>query len=96
MEDRVRGCHPTVTPVVLPETLPSSVSEQMVSRFRDHLSSQLRPLLSESSNSIPRLSAGHHRNHSDSGYSAESSDSVDSADRANLLFDRYWRLQPSK
>ena len=90
MVDIVRGCHPIVTPVVLPETLPSSVSEEMVSRFRAHLSSQLHHLLFQSS-SVPRVSAGHHRNPSDSGYSAGSNDS---AARANILFGDYWRVQP--
>jgi hypothetical protein len=41
----IRGCHPIVTPVVLPETLPGLVYEELVTRFRTHLSSQLRHLL---------------------------------------------------
>ena len=73
IESIVRGCHPTVTPVVLPETLPSHIYEAMVTRFRAHLSSQLRPLLSD----IVSSSTGHYRNSSDSGYSAVSSESVE-------------------
>ena len=74
IEGIVRGCHPTVTPVVLPETLPSHIYEEMVTRFRTHLSSQLRPLLSDI---VSGSSIGHHRNSSDSGYSAVSSESVE-------------------
>jgi hypothetical protein len=71
MEKAIRGCHPSVTPTVLPETLPNHVSEAMVTRFRAHLSGQLRHLLS--SNTVPMLMAQHRRNDSESGYSAASS-----------------------
>jgi hypothetical protein len=71
-EKAVHGCHPNVTPVVLPETLPNHVSESMVTRFRAHLSNQLRPLLMDP-NYIPGLKKMHHRNTSESAYSATSS-----------------------
>jgi hypothetical protein len=48
MENAICGCHPTVTPLVLPETLPKHVSEEMISHLRALLSSQLRPVLSRS------------------------------------------------
>jgi hypothetical protein len=70
-EHTVRGCHPTVTPVVLPETLPNCVSEAMVVRFRIHAGNQLRRLLPTAMVSITGL--GHRRNTSESGYSAASS-----------------------
>jgi hypothetical protein len=69
MENAIRGCHPIVTPIVLPETLPNSVSEALVKRFRAHLSSQLRHL----SESSPFMVPGHHRITSESRYSATSS-----------------------
>jgi len=71
MGDVIRGCHPTVTPIVLPETLPNHVSNAMVTRFRAHLSNQLRHL--SSPNMVPGPTTGHHRNTSESGYSATSS-----------------------
>jgi hypothetical protein len=67
MGGAIRGSHPIVSPIVLPETLPKSVSEAMVTRFRAILSSQLRHL------SSPIMVHGHHRNTSESGYSASSS-----------------------
>jgi hypothetical protein len=70
-ESIIRGCHPTVSPVVLPKTLPESVFESMVTRFRAHLSGQLLHLLSD--RKIPELKVGHHRNSSETGYSATSS-----------------------
>jgi hypothetical protein len=70
MENAVCGCHPTVTPIVLPETLPEHVSEKMISHLRALLSGQLRHLLFP--NIIP-VGAGHHRNSSESAYSSTSS-----------------------
>ena len=43
---QVCGCHPTITPTVLPETLPNEVSKVMVIHFQAHLSGQLHHLLS--------------------------------------------------
>jgi hypothetical protein len=71
MDKTIRGCHPSVTPTVLPDTLPNRVSEAMVTRFRTHLSGQLRHLLS--SNTVPMPTAQHRRNVSESGYSVTSS-----------------------
>jgi len=71
MDKSIRGCHPCITPTVLPETLPSHISEAMVDRFRAHLRGQLRHLLS--SNTVPMLTGQHRRNVSESGYSAASS-----------------------
>jgi hypothetical protein len=68
MENAICGCHPTVTPLVLPETLPKHVSEAMISHLRALLSSQLCHLL------LPNItSVGHHRNSSESAYSTTSS-----------------------
>lgn len=73
-EGTVRGCHSTVTPVVLPETLPDYISTNMVTRFRAHLSSQLRHLLSPPAvGLVTGLKNMHHRHSSESGYSASSS-----------------------
>jgi hypothetical protein len=66
---KVRGCHPTVTGVALPETFPSDVSEVMVTRFRDILSGQLVDLLKDSAPRNPQ----HFRSESESNYSATSS-----------------------
>jgi hypothetical protein len=66
---RVRGCHPTITKVALPETFPPAILEAMTNRFRRHLATQLRPLLSNSSTRSTR----HFRNESETGYSATSS-----------------------
>jgi hypothetical protein len=68
MGNAIHGCHPNVTLVVLPKMLPISVSNAMVDRFRTHLSNQLHHLLSPNT-----VTSGHHRNFSDSGYSATSS-----------------------
>ena len=67
----IRGCHPTITPLALPETLPNEISQEMLNRFRAHLSSQLRHLAVETLPINPTF--GHHRNASDTGYSATSS-----------------------
>ena len=72
-EGTVRGCHSTVTPVVLPETLPDYVSTEMVTCFRAHLSSQLRHLLSPAVGLVTGPKNMHHRHSSESGYSASSS-----------------------
>jgi hypothetical protein len=65
-EGIIRGCHPTVTPTVLPEMLPEYICEAMVTRFRAHLSNQLR-------NMYTGQTARHYRNSSDSAYSVSSS-----------------------
>jgi hypothetical protein len=71
--ESVRGCHPIVTPVVLPEILPKDVYEKMITRFRAHLSGQLRHLLVFPVDyTISGLNT-HHRNTSGSGYSTTSS-----------------------
>lgn len=70
MDNTIRGCHPSVTPTVLLETLPKYVSEAMVTRFQAHLSGQLHHLMS---NTVPMPTAQHCRNNSESGYSATSS-----------------------
>lgn len=69
MKKSIRGCHPTVTPIALPETFSNEVNEMMVTRFRTILCSQLRHL---SASNIP-FPTSHHHNSSESGYSAASS-----------------------
>ena len=71
MEGTIRGCHPNVTPIVLPETLPNHVSDSLVTRFRAHLSGQLRHLLSFPGVTVP--GKGHRHNTSESAYSSTSS-----------------------
>ena len=66
----IRGCHSTVTPVVLPETLPDHVSQALVTRFRAHLSSQLRHLSLGGSTGQKN---SHYRNTSETSYSVTSS-----------------------
>lgn len=73
LDTKIRGCHPTVTPTTLPDTLSPDVSKEMVKRFQVHLVTQLRSLLSESKTSIRTRTTQHHRNESESGYSAASS-----------------------
>lgn len=92
MEDIIRGCHTTVSPVVLPETLPSHVSDAMVTRFRAHLSTQLHRLLSPY-NVVSYPTTGHHRNSSDSGYSAVSNES---AGKLSSLYGDWTKTQNAK
>jgi hypothetical protein len=87
MEGSVRGFHSTITPLVLPETLPNHVSEAMVTRFRELLSEQLLHLSSQSPD-IPRQFK-HYRNTSESSYSVSSSnESV--MDYTDELFGGCW------
>jgi len=65
---KVRGCHPTVTQIALPETFPLEVSDKMITRLRALLAGQLRHLLL---NRPPRTQ--HFRNESETGFSAASS-----------------------
>jgi hypothetical protein len=76
--------HTTVSPVALPETLPKHVSDAMVTRFRAHLSAELR-LLSSPFSTVSR----HFRNSSESGYSATSSN--ENAKQPSTYFQK-WSL----
>ena len=69
LSTEIRGCHPTVTPLVLPETLSPCITKRMVKNFQVHLASQLVPLLSVTSVGVSQ----HRRNESETGYSAASS-----------------------
>lgn len=69
MDIKISGCHPTITPVALPETFPAKISEKIVVSLRPLLTAQLSPLLE-----TKRPASGqHYRNVSETGHSAASS-----------------------
>src|SRR5271163_2662091 len=69
LDIKIRGCHPTVTPLALPETLSPDVSNGIITSLRPQLAAQLKPLLIDKR---PRTTQ-HHRNESETGHSATSS-----------------------
>ena len=66
---KINGCHPTVTPLALPETLSPEILSKMVNSLRAQLTSQLVHLLD--SNRV--RSTQHLCNASETGHSASSS-----------------------
>ena len=65
----IHGCHPTITPLALPETLSPKIIGDMVEHFQAVLTSQLKPLLDVT---LTRT-IQHSCNESEMGYSAASS-----------------------
>ena len=65
---KILGCHPTVTPLALPDTLSHDIAEQVVNALRPQLANQLAQLMDAKK---PRNT--HHRNESETGHSAASS-----------------------
>lgn len=70
LDTKIRGCHPTVTPVALPETLSLEISEKMVTRLRTLLDAQVNFFFLEG-NDARRTQ--HSRNESETGHSTTSS-----------------------
>ena len=69
LDIKIRGCHPTVTPLALPETLSLDISNGVIASLRPQLTAQLKPLLI---NKWPQTTQ-HRRNESEMGHSASSS-----------------------
>jgi hypothetical protein len=65
----ISGCHPTVTPLALPETLPSEITDEVVIALRAELARLLKPFLLPKKAQTTR----HFRNQSETGHSATSS-----------------------
>ena len=65
---KIRGCHPTVSPLALPDTFSPEILKEMVKSLRTQLASQLRHLVNE-----PPRTIHHFRNESETGHSATSS-----------------------
>jgi hypothetical protein len=82
----IRGCHPTVTPLALPETLSPEISREMVARCQALLASQLKPLLSTEQAHTKQ----HYRNDSETGYSAASSNMIEGASECSPSYNS-WR-----
>jgi hypothetical protein len=69
LDIKISGCHPTVTPLALPETLSPEVVREVVDSLRTQLISQLKPLLQTNRSRTVQ----HRRNESETGHSATSS-----------------------
>jgi hypothetical protein len=68
-EIKISGCHSTVSPLALPETLSAAISSDITTSLRSQLSSQLTHLLR---NKPAPTKIGHLRNESETGHSAAS------------------------
>jgi hypothetical protein len=69
LDIRISGCHPSVTPLALPETFSPEIIKEMVIALRGQLVLQLEPLLHSKS---PQK-VQHSRHESETGHSATSS-----------------------
>jgi hypothetical protein len=85
----IRGFHPTVTPLALPDTFPPEIYEKMTARFRDVISFLLKSLLLDPDLDIITVkSIGNRRNESETGHSAASSnESAPKYDSCNKFWD---------
>jgi hypothetical protein len=69
LDIKIRGCHPTVFPIALPETLSPDIFNGIIDSLRPQLTAQLESLLSDERAPTTQ----HHRNMSETGHSAASS-----------------------
>ena len=80
LDIKMRGCHPTVTPLAIPGTLPPDIPEQIIKYFRPLLTGQLIHLLSDSDVTGKARIVHHYRSESETGHSASSSNQSHATD----------------
>jgi hypothetical protein len=84
----IRGCHPTVTPLALPDILPPKITERIVTRLQTILSSQLVHIVLKS----PVKTTQHRRNESEAGYSATSSNDLEGSSESCHTSFEAWKM----
>ena len=87
LDIKIRGCHPNVTPLALPETFSSDILNKLTESLRTQLAAQLRQMMDDKP---PRITPSQHRrNESETGYSATSSN--EGASKFGVAFE-FWDL----